>query len=86
MHVMSEEQREYYDMESFYGAAEEVCSNSSIICAASTAYARPCFVYICTASAELQLLDMLLSKHCMCALPCMIWTVSCLLLGSTSGH
>lgn len=25
VHVMSEEMRSYYDMESFYGAAEEVC-------------------------------------------------------------
>ena len=25
VHVMSEEQRNFYDMESFYGAAEEVC-------------------------------------------------------------
>ena len=28
VHVMSEEQRNFYDMESFYGAAEEVCTRS----------------------------------------------------------
>lgn len=31
VHVMSAEKREYYDLEGFYGAAEEVC-NLRVVC------------------------------------------------------
>ena len=47
IHVMSEDQRNYYDLESFYGAAEEV----SMLCSCLYQHLNHCVLMNCKAKA-----------------------------------
>ena len=55
VHVMSEEMRSYYDMESFYGAAEEV----GCVCLQ--------VIILCKTHASMNIIDVTeFSLHCFC--------------------